>query len=93
MQVYLIPASSHNIIYNDCRSIAATVVEMMTAERPYKSDPNIKDNSAILYLVGTNKLNPLQSVSVRKLIDSEKITEDAVSFLRECFKRWVEIQY
>ena len=69
------------------RSIAATVVEMMTAERPYKSEPNIKDNSAIVYLVGTNKLNPLQSVSVKKLIKNEKISENAVHFLKESFKR------
>ena len=61
---------------------------MMTAERPYKSEPNIKDNSAIVYLVGTNQLNPLQSVSVKKLIDNEKMTENAVDFLKECFKRW-----
>ena len=59
----------------------------MTAERPYKSEPNIKDNSAIVYLVRTNKLNPLQSVSVKKLIDNEKMTENAVNFLKECFKR------
>ena len=59
----------------------------MTAERPYKSEPNIKDNSAIVYLVGANKLNPLKSVSVKKLIDNEKITENAVNFLKECFKR------
>ena len=69
------------------RSVAATVVEMMTAERPYKSEPNIKDNSAIVYLVGTNKLNPLQSVSVKKLIDNDKISENTVHFLKECFKR------
>ena len=76
------------IFLNDyCRSVAATVVEMMTAERPYKSEPNIKDNSAIVYLVGTNKLNPLQSVSVKKLIVNGKITENAVDFLKECFKR------
>ena len=62
---------------------------MMTAERPYKSDPNIKDNRAIVYLVGANKLNPLQSVSVKKLIDNEKMTDDAVSFLKECFERRV----
>lgn len=76
------------IFLNDyCRSVAATVVEMMTAERPYKSEPNIKDNSAIVYLVGINKLNPLQSVSVKKLIVNGKITENAVDFLKECFKR------
>ena len=60
---------------------------MMTAERPYESEPNIKDNSAIVYLVGTNKLNPLRSVSIKKLIDGEKITKNAVDFLKECFKR------
>ena len=60
---------------------------MMTAERPYKSEPNIKDNSAIVYLVGANKLNPLQSESVGKLISNDKITENAVRFLSECFKR------
>lgn len=69
------------------RSVAATVVEMMTAERPYKSEPNIKDNSAIVYLVGTYKLNPLLSVSVKKLIDGENITENAISFLTECFRK------
>ena len=46
---------------------------MMMAELPYKSEPNIKDNSAIVYLVGANKLNPLQSVSVRKLISNDGI--------------------
>ena len=62
---------------------------MMTAEWPYKSEPNIKDNSAIVYLVGANKLNPLQSVSVRKLISTLVMikTENAVRFLSECFKR------
>ena len=67
-----------------CRSVAATVVEMMTAERPYN---NIKENSAIIYLVGKNRLNPLQSVSVKGLIENGKITENAVDFLKECFKR------
>ena len=62
----------------------------MTAERPYKSEPNIKDNSAIVYLVGANKLDPLRSMSVKKLIDDDKITENAINFLSECFKRWVQ---
>ena len=71
------------------RSIAATVVEMMTAEWPYKSDPRIKDKRTVVYLVGKNKLNPLQSASVERLINDESITQDAVTFLTECFKRSV----
>ena len=70
----------------DYRSVAATVVEMMTAERPYKSNSNIKDNNAIVYMVGMDKLNPLQSVSMKKLVDDGVISHEAITFLRECFK-------
>ena len=60
---------------------------MMTAERPYKSNSNIKDNNAIVYLVGMEKLNPLQSVSMKKLIDDGVVSQNAITFLRECFKK------
>ena len=61
---------------------------MMTAERPYKSNPGIKNNNAIVYLVGMDKLNPLQSVSMKKLVDDKEVSQDAIAFLTECFKRY-----
>lgn len=77
----------YKLCYINRRSVAATVVEMMTAEHPYKSDPIIKDRRTIVYLVGIHKLTPLLSVSVKELINCEKITKSTLSFLTECFKR------
>ena len=71
------------------RSIAATVVEMMTAEHPYKSDPQIKHNNTIIYMVCKNELNPLQSAAMRKLVDKKAIQDDVITFLTACFKRSV----
>ena len=68
------------------RSIAATVVEMITAERPYASDKQIKNQTAIVYLVGRNKLDPLQSSSMKRLISEATVSEDALTFFSECFK-------
>lgn len=67
------------------RSVAATVVEVMSAEFPYKRNPGIENSTTIIYLVGMNKLNPLQSTSFENL----EITEDALDFLSNCFKRSV----
>ena len=79
-------ALQHYSLSNN-RSIAATVVEMITAERPYASDQQIKNNGAIIYLVGKNELDPLWSSSMKKLVSEAAVSEDALTFLSECFKR------
>lgn len=65
-----------------CRSVAATVVEMLTGEEPYRRE-NFGNSMAIIFQVGGNKLNPL--VSMKRAGHGNVLTEDTESFLRECF--------
>ena len=67
-----------------CRSIAATVVEMLTGAMPYKTE-KFDNSMAIIFQVGGNKLNPLKSM--KRGGHGKLLTEDTEAFLSKCFKR------
>ena len=75
-------ASTKNFVL--CRSVAATVVEMLTGAMPYKTE-KFDNSMAIIFQVGGNKLNPLKSL--KRGGHGKLLTEDTEAFLSKCFKR------
>lgn len=67
-----------------CRSVAATVVEMLTGAIPYNTE-KFDNSMAIIFQVGGNKLNPLKSM--KRGGHGKLLTEDTEAFLSKCFKR------
>ena len=70
------------VIIIPCRSVAATIVEMLTGEMPYKTE-NFDNRLAIVYQVGNNKINPLTSMKK----SGYGLDWDVECILRFCFKR------
>ena len=64
------------------RSVGATVVEMLTGKTPYGNE-NFYNQVAIIYQVGSNKINPLTSMKKSGCFLGVKVE----SFLSSCFKR------
>lgn len=67
-----------------CRSVAATVVEMLTGAMPYKTE-KFDNSMAIIFQVGGNKLNPLKSL--KRDGHGRLLTDDVETFLSKCFNR------
>ena len=67
-----------------CRSVGATLVEMLTGEPPYKNE-NFDSHLAIIFKVGSYKTNPLMSLKKSGQI----LTTSVETFLDGCFKRCV----
>ena len=59
------------------------MVEMLTGAMPYKSE-KFDNSMAIIFQVGGNKLNPLQSL--KRGSGTKLLTEDVEIFLSKCFK-------
>ena len=74
----------HNVIIEShtCRSIGATVVEMLTGETPYTNE-NFDNRLAIVYQVGSCSIDPLTSMK-----KGGKVDVGAECFLINCFKRY-----
>lgn len=67
---------------SDIWSVAATIVEMLTGEMPYKTE-NFEKRQAIVYQVGSNKINPLTSMKK----SGYGLDWDVECILTLCFER------
>ena len=65
-----------------CRSVGATVVEMLTGEIPYKNE-NFDNRLAVVYQVGNCKIDPLSSMT-----KGGRVNVGVKYFLMHCFKRY-----
>ena len=76
--------TSGTMIIHRRRSVAATVVEMLTGAEPYKSE-NFDNSMAIVFQVGSNKLNPLKSM--KRSDHGIVLTVKVETFLSKSFER------